>query len=274
MSDATKEPAKAANSKALPASTTLLLRDGTEGLEVFMVKRNHAIDFASGALVFPGGKVDDKDNDRAIAARLRGASAMDPALISFAVAAAREAFEESGLLLAAASGQTNGCVDAARAQALAPWRKKLESGEAGMADFLGENDLTLAIDALLPFAHWITPTVMPKRFDTWFFVAPVPHDQEGRHDGGESVDSLWIRPAQALAESEAGKRTIVFATRMQLVKLARARTVAEALERARGEKIITVQPEVDSNAPGGPVLRIPAEADYGLTEIPVSRVSG
>ena len=74
----------------------------------------------------------------------------------------------------------------------------------------------LATDLMVPFAHWITPEVVPKRFDTHFFLIAAPVDQLGAHDGGESVEGFWITPQQALREAKAGTRTLVFATRMNL----------------------------------------------------------
>lgn len=256
-----------------PASTVLLLRDGRAGLEVFMVRRHHEIDFASGALVFPGGKVAERDSDAALGGLVRGDGGLAANKRQFAVAAVREAFEEAGILLARENG-ADATLTAARLRQLEPWRRRLERDEAGIADFLKSERLRLALDLLQPFAHWITPAVLTKRFDTWFFLAPAPEDQIGRHDGSESVDSLWVPPLQAIAEADAGRHTIVFATRMNLAKLGRSRTVAEAFATARRSRIVTVEPKLDPTAAGGPVLRIPEEADYGVTEVPVSQIRG
>jgi hypothetical protein len=119
---------------------------------------------------------------------------------------------------------------------------------------------------MVPFAHWITPEPMPKRFDTHFFLVTAPVSQLGAHDGAESVEGLWIAPQQALAEAEAGRRTLVFATRMNLAKLARYRTVAEAVAATRAKPVVTVVPRV-KRTPEGRWLQIPAEADYGVTEV-------
>lgn len=238
-----------------------------------MVRRHHEIDFASGALVFPGGKVAERDSDAVLDDLVRGGGGMAADERRFAVAAVREAFEEAGILLARESG-ADVTLSAARLRQLEPWRRRLERDEVGMADFLRSEGLELALDLLQPFAHWVTPAVLAKRFDTWFFLAPAPVDQIGRHDGSESVDSLWIPPLQAIAEADAGRHTIVFATRMNLAKLGRSRTVAEAFAAARRSRIVTVEPRLDPTAAGEPMLRIPEEADYGLTEVPVSQIRG
>lgn len=254
-----------------PSSTVLMVRDGMAGLEVFMVKRNHAIDFASGALVFPGGKLADGDSDPVLMGRHARPGAFDPALTSFAFGAIREAFEESGLLLARAKGD-GALLSAARVETLGHWREPLNCGEKTLRDMAETEGLDYALDTLVPFAHWITPDVMPKRFDTWFFLAPAPADQIGVHDGSESVESEWVGAQAALDDWEAKTRTIVFATRMQLVKLARSNTVAEALATAKRETVVDVMPVLDKTSFAEPHLRIPAEAGYGVTEVPLSRV--
>jgi len=246
----------------LPAATILLLRDGARGLEVFMVKRHHQIDFASGALVFPGGKVDPHDRDTALRKHADGANDLDDLHLSLIACGIREGFEESGILLARKSGHRD-YVDAATATALAPWRPKLTAGETGLAEFLAHEDLRLACDTLVPFAHWVTPTFMPKRFDTYFYVAAAPKGQLGRHDGSESVDSLWIDPEEAVADAK--RWTIIFPTRMQLAKLARSKSMAAAITRAKAEPVVTVEPKVVSRG-AEQVLTIPEEAGYGKVE--------
>ncbi|MGH7210556.1 MAG: NUDIX hydrolase, partial [Acetobacteraceae bacterium] len=167
---------------ARPAATIMLLRDGTEGMEVFMVVRHHQIDFASGALVFPGGRAEPGDS--AVAAGPRGGRApgLDGDGLALRIAGIREAFEECGVLLAHPRGAT-GPLDAAR---LASLRQGMD-----FAALLDAENLELATELLTPFAHWITPPMMPKRFDTHFFLVPAPADQLAVHDGAESVDSVW-----------------------------------------------------------------------------------
>jgi 8-oxo-dGTP pyrophosphatase MutT (NUDIX family) len=249
---------------ARPAATVAILRDGPGGIELFMVVRHHDIDFASGALVFPGGKVDAEDAGDAWAELAEEAPAAPER--AFFVAAGRETFEEAGLVLARRRG-TAELVDAATADRLvAAHRAGLLQGEMSFADILRGEGLTLALDLMVPFAHWITPDPLPKRFDTHFFLIAAPVSQVGAHDGAESVEGLWIAPQQALAEAEAGTRTLVFATRMNLTKLARYRTVAEAVAATRAKPVVTVVPQV-KRTPEGRWLQIPAEAGYGVTEV-------
>jgi 8-oxo-dGTP pyrophosphatase MutT (NUDIX family) len=249
---------------ARPASTAVILRDGADGIEVFMVVRHHEIDFASGALVFPGGKVDAEDADAAWAELApKAPTAPDR---SFFVAAGRETFEEAGLVLARRRG-TQEMVDADGAHRLVEtYRAALLKGDTTFVDIVRKENLTLAADLMVPFAHWITPEPVPKRFDTHFFLITAPMVQLGAHDGAESVEGLWVTPQQALREAEAGTRTLVFATRMNLEKLARYRTVAEAVELTRSRPVVTVMPKA-MRTPRGRLLQIPAEADYGVTEV-------
>ena len=176
----------------IPAATIMLLRDGPQGLEVFMVVRHHQIDFASGALVFPGGKVDVRDTEAVVRERTIGAGELDDQLLSMRVAAIREAYEECGVLMAR-SRDDGQLVSGSRLADLEEWRDRLNRNEIGIGEMLEAEDLVLAADTLTPFAHWITPKMMPKRFDTHFFVAHAPEDHVAAHDGHESVDTQSLQ---------------------------------------------------------------------------------
>jgi 8-oxo-dGTP pyrophosphatase MutT (NUDIX family) len=237
---------------ARPAATVLLLRDGAAGLEVFMVVRHREIAFAGGALVFPGGRVEEAD------AALAGG---DP-LGAYRIAGIRETFEECGVLLARPRGEP-GIVSAERLVAVADrHHAALLRNERSLPEVLAAEGLEPAADALAHWAHWVTPASRSKRFDTRFFLAAAPPDQLAVHDGLESVESVWIAPARAVAEADAGKRRLVFATRKNLEKLARHATVADAMAAARASVVVRVQPEM-VRAGEGWRIRIPAEADYG-----------
>lgn len=239
------------------AATIVIVRDGPAGLEVFMVKRHHQIDFAAGALVFPGGKATPGDFDGGLAAFAGG----DDALRGFRACAIREAFEEAGILFA--RDHRGDLVDGARLQTLQPWRARLERGDAALIDMLRAENLTLACDPLVHYAHWVTPVGMPKRFDTHFFLAAAPPGHAGRHDGRESVDSIWIAPAAAVADRT--RFTVVFPTRLNLMKLARSPTVAAALAAAATTPPVTVEPVFETGADGQRSLRIRDDAGYDET---------
>lgn len=251
---------------ARPATTVLLLRPSKPGdagspLEVFMVVRHHAIDAFSGALVFPGGKLEEADGDPQLKARCAGAAAISAGELKFRVAGVREAFEECGVLLARKRGQRN-LIAAADLKGIEErWRTRLVKDEASIVDLVEAEDLEIATDLMTPFAHWITPVFAPKRFDTWFYLAEAPEDQLALHDGSESVESVWIAPQQAIAEAAAGKRTLVHATTKNLELLAEGVTVTGALSQASERKIVTVQPWVEQRD-GKRYLHIPAGAGY------------
>jgi len=223
-----------------PAAAILLLRDGAphgrEGLEVLMICRAKAMSFAGGAMAFPGGRVDEAD------ALL--APEGDP-LGAFRIGAIREAWEETGMLLARPSASP--------------------AAAGGTAFHAHLSDRGVAPDhaALTHFAHWVTPEQSPKRFDTHFFLAAPPEGQEPVHDGSETEEAVWLRPAQVLEDAEAGRRALVFPTRLNLLRLARHATASEALAAARATPVVTVMPRPEPDGAGGTNLRIPEAAGYG-----------
>ena len=246
-----------------PAATILLLRDGKNGLEVFMVVRNHQIDFASGALVFPGGKADEQDFDEALIPFLTGHDA-NRDMRAAQVSAIREAFEECGILLAT-DMRNQQMVSQIRLTELQSCREPLNKGELTLQEFLEGNDLALCCESLTHFAHWITPPMMPKRFDTHFYVARAPEDQLATHDGYESVDSVWIKPKDAIDQEKEGKRTIIFPTLRNIERLGEAASVADAISRAEQQDVIPVLPWTEKREDGN-YLCIPPEAGYAISE--------
>jgi 8-oxo-dGTP pyrophosphatase MutT (NUDIX family) len=237
-----------------PAATLLLLRDGAAGLEVLMTARHEAAGFAAGALVFPGGKVDPVD--AALTQYCPAVPALDEAALILRIAAIRETFEECGILLARGGGAL------LTAELLAGLLDRHSSSDAGFAALVTAAKLELATDDLVPYAHWITPVDRPKRFDTHFFLAPAAHDQIAIHDGREAVDAVWMTPQAVLGGADAGRIKLVFATRMNLVKLARSATVADALAAAREAPIVAVTPVIEKTG-AGPFIHIPEAAGYG-----------
>ena len=254
---------------ARPASTILLLRDGAsddkgrgEEIEVFMMVRHHEIEFSSGALVFPGGSVDAGDSDIIARPELySGGERNDSAELSFKIAAIRETFEESGILLARPRS-SHELVEAKQAAEIeARHRAALSERKTTFLEVLADSGMVLALDALVPYARWITPEGMPKRFDTWFFLAAAPPEQLGAHDGRESTDSLWLSPREAIAGGASGRFKLPFPTTRNLIKLGKQPNVKAALDDARGKPVVTVMP-VMTRLNGGRQLRIPLEAGY------------
>lgn len=251
----------------IPAATILLCNDRPEGIETFMVVRHHQIDFASGALVFPGGKVSPEDGSPDVEALCDGLDTVPEGQLAFMVAAIREAFEESGVLLA----RQNGASDLISPEALAPldhYRAPLAKGEQSLSEFLKAENLRFALDKLQHYAHWITPENMPKRFDTYFYIADAPEGQVAMHDGSESVDSVWITAQQLLKEADEGKWTVIFPTRCNLELLASQSTIENMKTWCRDHGVMTVVPTFDKE--GDDVyLRIPKDSGYPTTEVKV-----
>ena len=251
---------------ARPSSTVLMLREGAAGMEVFMVVRHHEIDFASGALVFPGGRLAEGDGDAEALSRCTGLGSVAADEAALQVAAIREAFEECGVLLARERG-ANALIGAERCRQLQHYRPRLDRGELRIGPVLREENLELACEQLVPFAHWITPVIMPKRFDTRFYLARMPAEQAelATHDGREAVDSIWIRPVDALVRAAKGELAIIKPTLLNLSRLAFTTTVESTIAAAWAQPVVTVLPELVQTA-DGPRLRIPIEAGYRVAE--------
>ncbi len=252
----------------LPAATILFVRDEPE-FQVLMVKRHHQIDFASGALVFPGGKTHADDHDPSWEFRTLGWGQSLPEKRPLRIAAVREAYEESGILLAR---HPDGAPFRADERAHAA-RDDVANNRRSFLDLVKELDVHLDLEALSVFARWITPPIMPKRFDTWFYIAAAPEDQLAVCDGWETVDAEWISPSEALRLADAKQRSVIFPTRMNLKLLAEADGSEDAVVRARARELVTVEPKV-TDTPEGRVLVLPSNAGYGEVAEPLSRVGG
>jgi 8-oxo-dGTP pyrophosphatase MutT (NUDIX family) len=186
---------------------------------------------------------------------------MEAGELSFRIAAIRETFEESGILLARPKG-SKALVDAGHASEIeAAHRTALCESKTSFLNVLAETGMVLALDELVPYAHWVTPEGMPKRFDTWFFLAAAPPDQLGAHDGKESTDSIWVSPREALEGGQSGRFKLPFPTTRNLIKLGKQASVRTALDDSRGKDVVTVTPVMTRTATGRQ-LRIPLEAGY------------
>ncbi len=226
-----------------------------------MVERNVASEFASGALVFPGGRVDDEDMSPDILKHCRLVPGDDDLATGLRVAGVRETWEEARMLLARPIGADH-LLTAEELEALEARVAARIGRAADFADLATSGEIELATDAMVRFSHWITPAGRPKRYDTHFFLAPMPTDQKPQGDGHETVHTIWISPDEALAGGQTKRFTVVFATRLNLGQLARDSTVATAMVRAATSNIVTVCPEM-LKIDGRRILRLPLEAGYG-----------
>lgn len=203
----TEVPANAAPAPPVDAATVMLVRDGERGVEVFMMQRHGGADFG-GAWVFPGGVAAVADGEADLepwcAGRDDATASAELGLprggLRFWVAGIRETFEESGFLLAC-DGQGHYVDPGApeRAADYARYRRDLDAGRLGALDLCRREHIRFACDRLHYVSFWTTPAVLPRRYATRFFVAGVPPGQQGVHDGRETVESVWIRPQDALS---------------------------------------------------------------------------
>ena len=252
----------------IPAATVISLRDTPTGMEVLMVQRTKKADFAGGALLFPGGKVDNSDYEVLKLDRCSLPNDVPDNQKALRVAGVREMFEEAGLLFVRDLGDTQ-VISKERAEVLKNiYRQDLLSQKITFHEIVEAEDLVVASDLLIPFAHWITPITGRKRFDTHFLVAQSPDGHIASHDGSETLDTVWIDPLTAITEAEEGKRRVVFPTRMNLKKVSESTTAESAIRLAKITPVVTVLPEVH-DVDGGRHLKIPIEAGYGISEITV-----
>jgi glyoxylase-like metal-dependent hydrolase (beta-lactamase superfamily II)/8-oxo-dGTP pyrophosphatase MutT (NUDIX family) len=226
-------------SDARLAASLLLLRDGDNGPEVLMLRRaERDNDLRSGAAVFPGGVLEASDREAhalvmgATDAELSARYGLSDGLLSYAVAAVRETFEEVGLLLA--------CDDRGRPAEAQPgwddWRTRLQQGQATLADMARALEMRLDLRRLQCWSHWLTPPGVPKRFDTRFFIAPAPAGQVAVADEGEALELMWLTPAQALEPARGLKLLPV--TQRTLRDLSVFKSTAEALAAAAAQGTI------------------------------------
>jgi 8-oxo-dGTP pyrophosphatase MutT (NUDIX family) len=217
------------------AATVMIARESAGGIEVFMLRRSSRSAFMPDVFVFPGGRVEAQDG-AAVARGLLAAAApgVDPAWV---FAAARETFEECGLLFAER---------VAEAAALAAARARVAAGELTFAALLGEFGTRVDAGALHYFSRWVTPPLEARRFDTHFFVARAPAGQAACADARETHDGIWIAPREALARRAAGSFALIFPTIKHLERIA-AFASPDALLRYSAQKAVrTVMPEIDA----------------------------
>jgi 8-oxo-dGTP pyrophosphatase MutT (NUDIX family) len=250
------------------AATVILLRDGAGGPEVYLLRRTASMAFAAGAFVFPGGSVDARDQDLADeswvgappSAWAKTLSCDEPLARSLVCAAVRETFEESGVLLA--GPHDNDVVSDTSGDDWEADRLALLDRSLSLAELLRRRNLRLRADLLHGWAHWLTPEVEPKRFDTRFFVAALPAGQRTRHVGGEADRVVWMRPAEAVAGNERGEMMLMPPTLAALKDIAEFDSVAAVLAAAAGRDVRRILPVLILDAEERLRFLLPDSPDY------------
>ncbi len=234
-----------------PAATVVLLRDAEKAPEVFMVRRHEGVGSFRGAHVFPGGRVDDQDQadpawaDGIDRARRQLSVLDEQEALSYFVAAARELFEEAGVLLARnGSGQFVSLTEAADHERFATLRHDVHSHRMSFVDLIEREGLRLALDALTLWAHWVTPPVEGKRFDTRFFVARMPPGQTPAHDEKETTESLWTSAADAIRAGDERQIQLPPPTWMTLREIEPFNSVDKVVAAARTRTVVRREPRL------------------------------
>jgi 8-oxo-dGTP pyrophosphatase MutT (NUDIX family) len=251
---------------ALPAATVTLVRDSDAGIEVLMLQRNLQSGFMPGMFLFPGGALDPEDQAHAVLGRCTGltdnaasaALGMPKGALAYWAAAIRESFEEASVLLAYdESGALVNPRTADRLDRFEDYRRRLNAGEPVLASMLERESLTLAVDRLTYFSHWITPVGAPRRYDTRFFIAVAPHDQEALPDNVEAIHHVWVNPAHAVDRYRSGEYKMRTPTIRTLERFAEFATTDSLIDWLRGQQAIpALQPRIGKNGervlPGEP----------------------
>ena len=247
------------------AATVVLLRQGAGGyddrLEVYLLRRHSRMAFAAGMYAFPGGTVDPRDSDRAVAwagpSPAEWADRLDCDELgarALVCAAVRETFEESGVLLTGATADS--IVEDTTGDEWERDRAALVERSLSFADLLGTRGLVLRTDLLATWAHWITPEFEPRRYDTRFFVAALPRGQRTRDVSGEADTVAWMTAADALAGVDSGVMGMLPPTYITLREIATFATVEAVWAAAARRRIVTVVPGVEIDGEEG-LLTLP-----------------
>lgn len=217
----------------------ILLREAKRGFEVFFLRRRKSSSFMASAFVFPGGATEAGEDAR--------------------TAAARELFEEAGVLLARDAGAE---ADTVGMTTMTVLRKKVHEGTDSVAT-LAKAGLVWSTEVLVPWSHWITPSIEPKRFSARFFVCELPAGQEPQFDDIETVDQVWVTPQDAIARAkDLALPPPQVRTCWELLELGSISEVLAAA-RVRAEEPHPILPRLSAMKPGDPpCLLLPWDPDY------------
>lgn len=255
------------------ASAVMLLRDREtegQGIEVFMVRRAVKSEFMPDVYVFPGGTVsaddrtaeDTPDLCRAVVALQTDPEGRTALGSGSRVAAIREMFEEANVLLADCDEKIL-AVNADTIARFAAYRQAFNERKGSLVEMARAEHLQLATDRLVYFAHWITPELMPKRYDTHFFIAAAPQEQEAISDRLETSEGVWIEPAAALQGFKQRQFPLTFPTYHQLRDLAVFHSAQEALDVTRARYVPTRMPMM-TEKDGKRYLQLPDDGPDGF----------
>ena len=239
------------------AATVVLLRNGSKGMETWLLTRVKQMAFAAGMTVFPGGRVDDADADLPfagsgaadVAARFGCAEPQARALLGAAV---RETFEETGVLLTTPSAD------------LGARRLDVETGAMGFGDLLREHQLAVDTSGLRPWSRWVTPAGETRRYDTRFFIVALPEGVQAEDVTTESSAAEWVAVGEALEQAQRGERKLLPPTLATLSSLVPFATVQDALAAADERDLRAVRPNIRLTDDGNVVAELPDGTSISL----------
>jgi 8-oxo-dGTP pyrophosphatase MutT (NUDIX family) len=261
------------------AATVLLLREGDDGVEILLTRRHENLAFMGGLWVFPGGTLSPADMSPDSMARipdrarehcarlhdLQGRALSIEQCVGLGIAACRETFEETGLLLATTEQELHWADD--RLAGVQDKRRDIVSHPELFARLLSEERLQLQLDRLVYWAHWITPSNAPRRFDTRFFAAAVPRGQIARMDTNEASDHAWMRPSLVIEAAQAGRMPVSQPTLFNLMELHDSLRVHGSLQALLdGECERQIAPVLPKMLRDGPtIMLLPWDPDYATS---------
>ena len=255
-----------------PAATVIIVRD--DPFEVLLVLRSAASSFFPAAYVFPGGRVEEHDHSDRWLPLVEHHDLLTADERAFRIAAVRETHEEASILLAdglVPDTPGDGEVDGADG---APIPVPPAAPDAvAFQELIAEIGARLLLDEVVPYAHWITPEIAPKRFDTRFYLTRAPKGQLAQADAAETEHVRWMSPAKAVEMAMTGDLALPPPTLLSLKLLEQTSTVAEAIAAAKTRTIIPILPKTATGADGALRLIIPEEAGYGLTAYEIPKYS-
>lgn len=257
-----------------PAATVILARNVSDGIEVFMMERTTAVEFAKGMHVFPGGALDPSDHHAEMASLCCGlddqrASQMlgiEQGGLAYWIAAIRECFEESGLLLGYRETGQLLSLSPEEASRLAALRIEMAKNNVSFLNILQREAVTAATDSIAYYSHWVTQAGRPRRYDTRFFVAQAPEGQTALQDDHETVGQLWVRPEHAIEMHRTGALSMMFPTVKTLESLTPFKSVEELMAYARKPRAKQVMAPVTGMAPNGEARTL-IPGDFAYAEI-------
>lgn len=242
------------------AAALILVRDAKNGLEVCMLRRVSTAGFAAGAYVFPGGAVDEADHQLGATSACFFKQQTDSKILACKVAALRETLEEAGIL--AANVNKTALINNTS-------RHKLHDGELSFEMLLREHGISLDLDSVMFYDHWVTPEGAPKRFDTRFFLTKAPLNHDILHDNKETDSSCWALPEDIVSLYDQGEVKLMPVTHVQLKRLSKFNTSDDVLAFAKNQRNIPVTEPIMNVGKEGKPVSVTINLSEGVVEYPV-----